>query len=432
MKSRLSVLAIWIACIGVFPVSGNDGTDLTLQEAVRLALARSPEVLMAEAQSVRASDVLRETRSLRLPQVVAGTGIAYNNGFPLSLEGSAPSLFEVGMSQSIFSKTNNNLIREAEEAGKTSKFGKESAKNEIAQRTALVYYDLHQARKNVALVTAKLDSTRKQQTQVENLFKAGRSRRVDITMAELATQSLNQQLLEAREQERISEAELRELTGLSGVAVIQTADPQIENPIFNMPGETLYRQAIESTPEIKQAEANVRAKEFHIEADKGEKYPRISIISTYALLSKTNNYQDYYNDFVRNNFIIGVSMQIPVFNGFRTSAKIAQSRQEATEARYRLQNLKSGLKLSVQREQSDLRIAIGRAELARSEVKAAEENLQVNESLFESGRISAQEMEMLRSALQQKQIAQLELDRVLFQKKISLLRSAGIITSALQ
>jgi outer membrane protein TolC len=437
MKPRLSVFAFWIAFIGMLSLYANEGVDskpetLSLQEAVRLALARSPEILLAEAQSLRASNALREARALRLPQVVAGTGLAYNNGFPLSIEGSAPSIFEVGASQSIFSKTNNNLIREAEETGKAGKLGKESARNEIAERIALVYYGLHQSRKNIALISANLESARKQQAQIESLFAAGKAIHLDVTMAGIAIQSLQLRLQEIQENEKILEFELLEKTGLPGTASIRTIEPQIDNPIFNAQGETLYQQAIQSTPEILQAEANVRAKEFHIEAEKGESYPRIAIISNYALFSKMNNYQDYFKNFVRNNFIIGLSMQVPVFNGFRTGAKVAQSKQEAAETRFQLQNLKSGLKLNIQRELSALRIAGGKAELARNEVKAAEENLQVNQSLFESGRISAQEMENIRSTLQQKQLALLETDQALFQRKVTLLRAAGIVASALQ
>jgi outer membrane protein len=437
MKPGLSVFAFWIAVMGLLSAYANEGAEskpetLSLQEAVRLALARSPEILLAEAQSIRASNALREARSLRLPQVVAGTGLAYNNGFPLSIEGSAPSIFEVGASQSIFSKTNNNLIREAEETGKAGKLGKESARNEIAERIALVYYGLHQSRKNIALISANLESARKQQAQIESLFAAGKAIHLDVTMSGLAIQSLQLRLQEIQENEKILEFELLEKTGLPGTTSIRTMEPQVENPIFNAQGETLYQQAIQSMPEILQAEANVRAKEFHIEAEKGESYPKIAIVSNYALFSKMNNYQDYFKNFVRNNFIIGLSMQVPVFNGFRTGAKIAQSKQEAAETRFQLQNLKSGLKINIQRELSALRIAVGKAEFARNEVKAAEENLQVKQSLFESGRISAQEMENIRSALQQKQLALLETDQALFQRKIALLRVAGIIASALE
>jgi hypothetical protein len=52
--------------------------------------------------------------------------------------------------------------------------------------------------------------------------------------------------------------------------------------------------------------------------------------------------------------------------------------------------------------------------------------------LLENGRISAQELENLRSTLQQKELAQIESNQALFQRKLSLLQAAGITASALQ
>jgi outer membrane protein len=435
MKSRSLFFAVWIVCIGMLSVYGQSGTNpqpraMTLQEAVHLALARSPEVLMAEAQHKRAFDAVREIRSLNLPQVSTGSGLAYNNGFPLSIEGSAPSIIEVVATQSIFSKTNNNLIREAKESSEASKLGMESARNEIASRTALLYYALYQARKIILLTSERLDLARKQQAQVKNLLEAGRVRDIDVTMAGNAVKSLEHLLLVAREEEKNTEAELLELTGLPEKTSIATAEPQIDSPMFNEQEETVFQKALETAPEVGKAEAIVRAKEFHIEASKGESYPRIEVVSHYALFSRANNYEDYFSSFKRNNFILGLSLQIPLFDGFRTKAKVAQSREEATEARYQLQSIKSGLKKNIRRESSDLRIAKDAAELAQSELKAAQENLQVNEILLESGRISSQQIEDLRSVLRQKELALLESELGLFQKKVSLLRVAGIIASA--
>jgi outer membrane protein len=435
MRLRTPVVAMWI-CAGLISVQANIGISqretFTIQQAVQLALNHSPEALMAKAQSLRAQEALRETRSLSLPQVVTGTGLAYNNGFPLSIEGSAPSIFEVGAIQPIFSKTNRNLVREAEESGKASKFGMETARDEIASETARSYCELHQVRKSIGVVSARVDSARKQQTLVEDQVAAEKARHIDVTMAKNLVLNLEHQLLVAREQEKVAETELRELTGISDTTSIQTVEPQIENPVFRLREEDLYKQSLEATPEILQAEAAFRARQFHIEAVKGESFPKVEIVSNYALFSRTNNYQDFFNRFTRNNFIIGLSVQVPIFTGFRTSAKVAQSRHEAAEANYRLQSMKSDLKLKIKREFSAFRIAQSAVELARSEVDTARENLQVNEALLASGRISAQELENLRSALQQKELAQIDSEQVLFQKKLSLLRVAGIIGSAMQ
>jgi outer membrane protein len=414
------------------PVQNQEIRTLTVQEAVRMTLARSPEVLLAEARADRAREAVRENRSLNLPNVYTGTGLAYNNGYPLSMEGAAPSIFQVSASQPLLSRKYPNLIREAEESNKASRFGVDNARNDLASRTALVYYQLYQARKIVDIASGMRDLALKQQEQMNTLLAAGRARPFEVTLARNAARSAEQQVLVAQEQAKLSEMELRELTGLSDMVSINTVEPRIENPIFGLQGRMLYQQALESAPEILQAEANVRAKEFHAKAEQGEYLPQADIIGQYALFSKANNYEDYFNRFSRNNFIIGLSVQVPIFNGSRTSSRVAQSRQEVSEARYRMESLKSGLKLTIERGMSALRIARGESGLARSNVEAAREMNQVNEALLEEGRISPKEMQDSRSLLHQKELALLLADQILFQRKLELLRAVGSITLALQ
>jgi len=404
---------------------------LTVQEAVRLTLSRSPEVLVAEAQAARARESLRESRAANLPRFFAGTGLAYNNGFPLSVEGSGPSLFRLSASKSIFSKTNANLIREAEESGKAGQLGVETARNELASKTASVYYEFFQTAKIGTLLSAKLDAAIKQQKQIEVLFEAGKMRPVDATIARAAVLAARQEILIAQEQAFIAEKELHKLTGLSDAVKIQTVEPKIENPVFELPEDALLQRAIESSPSILKAQADVRAKEFHVEAERGGHMPQMEAVAQYAVFSRTNNYEDYFKQFIRNNFLIGLSIQMPIFS--RTvKAKVAVSQQEASEARCKLESLKSDLKLDIQRGLGALRIARGAVDLGRSDVEAAREMVKVSETLMEAGRISEKDLEDSRTQLLQKELALLDADQVLFQRQLDLLHSTGIIAAAIQ
>jgi len=412
--------------------SGNESRALTVQEAVRMALSRAPEVLIAEAQAIRSKEALRESRSLNRPRVYAGTGLAYNNGFPLSIEGSAPSIFQVNASQPFLSKRNANLAREAAESDKAGRLGIESARNELASRTASVYYELHQTRQIIRLASDRADAAQKQQKQVEILLEAGRVLPAEAAQIRTAVLSARHQLLVAREQAFIAGKELHELTGLSDAIEISTIEPQIDNSALELQEESLYRLALQSTPGILQAEAEVRAKDFHIEAERGEYLPKMEIVGQYALLSRANNYADYFSRFARHNYLFGLSIQMPVFNGSGTSARVAQSRQEASEARYRLQRMKSDLKLDIQRGLSALRIARGAVDLARSDAEAAREMVRVHETLMDGGRITAKELEDSRAQLLQKELALLDADQDLYQRKIDLLYTTGSITTAIQ
>jgi outer membrane protein TolC len=209
--------------------SGNETRALTVQEAVRMAVSRAPEVLIAEAQAIRSTEALRESRSLNRPQVYAGTGLAYNNGFPLSIEGSAPSIFQVNASQPFLSKRNANLTREAAESEKAGRFGIESARNELASRTASVYCELHQARQILALASARAEAAQKQQQQVEILLEAGRVLPAEAAQMRTAVLSARHQLLVAREQALIADKELHELTGLSDALEIRTVEPMVDS-----------------------------------------------------------------------------------------------------------------------------------------------------------------------------------------------------------
>src|SRR5687767_9666965 len=189
MNRTLVLCGVLMLCAGVsFAFPDNQEAPratvpLTLPQAIRLALERAPELAIATAQSARAGEAVRETRSLNLPQVVTGTGLAYNNGFPLSIEGSAPSIIQVGVSQAILSKKNNNLIREAAQSHEASRSGMNIARDDLIARTALLYQGLHQARKITALWTVRLESAQKDQQIVETLLEAGRARPVDVTAA---------------------------------------------------------------------------------------------------------------------------------------------------------------------------------------------------------------------------------------------------------
>ena len=178
--------------------------------------------------------------------------------------------------------------------------------------------------------------------------------------------------------------------------------------------------------------ADLKAKELHVEAEKAERLPKAEIVGEYAVFSKANNYSDYFNSFSRNNVLLGFSFQVPIFNGGRTSSRVAQSRQEVSEAHYRLKSFQFDLKLNIERGFSALQVAQGDSDVARSDVNVTQETVQVNETLLKEGRIKPKEMEDIRSLLQQKELALLQADRVLFQRKLELLRVAGSISSALQ
>src|SRR5947209_17470266 len=84
--------------------------SMTFQQALQLAGEHSPAVTVAADDQTRNWAAYVETRSQYLPQVVLGSGLGYSNGFPLTLEGSAPSVFNINSQQTLFSPAQQSFI----------------------------------------------------------------------------------------------------------------------------------------------------------------------------------------------------------------------------------------------------------------------------------------------------------------------------------
>jgi len=407
----------------------NVALQLTLEQVVRTVLQRAPEVLLADARAQRALDAVRETRSLNLPQLSAGTGLAYNNGFPLSLEGSAPSIFQVGVSKPLFSRKNRNLVLEAEELSRASRIGVDSVKDDLAAATALAYYELHRSRAQERILSAQLESAVSRQNLRQTQFQTGRARPLDVLLENTAVSEARQRLLVAHERAVVAEAQLKEWMGMPDASRIHTDQPALAASLLDLPVERLYAMALETSPDIRQAEAELMAREHAVEAGRSERYPQLAVVGQYALFGRFNNYQDYFNRFTRNNFLLGLSVQVPIFDGWRTNARVAQNLQQAAEARYRLQALKSELRLNLERCASELRVARGARDLAVQAYAAAAEGIKVLEALSDAGRAGPEELESAHELLREKEIGRMEAERETFQHEVELLRLSGALAT---
>jgi outer membrane protein len=245
----------------------------------------------------------------------------------------------------------------------------------------------------------------------------------------VAVANAEQQLLIARERARLAESGLRDITGIVEGREFRTEAPALRSEDLTLTADALYQKALEMHSGIREAEITVRAREFHVEAEKGESYPQMAVIGQYALFSRTNNYQDYFNRFSRNNYLLGLSIQVPLFNGFRTGTRVARSRQQAEAARLRLQVMKSDLKTALERDASNLRLARGAAELARLEALAAEDKLKISEALASAGRADARDLDLARTEWLGKRLAVVDAERLLFEREVELLQTSGSLAN---
>ena len=91
---------------------------VSLKEAVEQALRLNPDIVLAKLEEQRAREQIRIARDPFVPKLFAGSGAAYSYGFPMSIEGSAPSILQVRGVAAVFNKSLSARVAQAAEAAK--------------------------------------------------------------------------------------------------------------------------------------------------------------------------------------------------------------------------------------------------------------------------------------------------------------------------
>src|SRR3984957_20839386 len=115
---------------------------VTLHRAVELALKHATTIGIASADQQHASASYRELRNSYIPQLNAGAGLGWSDGFPLSLEGAAPSLFNISAQSALINPALKDFIRAAQADVAVSNLHIKDQRNQIIQDTVLSYAEL--------------------------------------------------------------------------------------------------------------------------------------------------------------------------------------------------------------------------------------------------------------------------------------------------
>ena len=118
---------------------------LTLRQAVDLALKQNPEMIVTRLDEQKAAQSVRLARDPFYPKVVVGSGAAYSSGYPLTIDGSPPSIFQARAIQTFYNRPKTYQVAEAKETERTTRIDIDIKRDDIIFRTAALYLDAERA-----------------------------------------------------------------------------------------------------------------------------------------------------------------------------------------------------------------------------------------------------------------------------------------------
>ncbi|HMC59099.1 MAG TPA: TolC family protein, partial [Candidatus Solibacter sp.] len=96
---------------------------MTLRQAVEIAVRQNPDIALARLDEENARQSVRVAKDPFTPRLTVGSGLAYSNGFPMSIEGSAPSIVQANATQYLFNRPQSFAVAQAREAVRGAGFG---------------------------------------------------------------------------------------------------------------------------------------------------------------------------------------------------------------------------------------------------------------------------------------------------------------------
>jgi len=396
----LAVLLIPLVMLGIFvgarAADENDGaaagtTPLSLQQAVQTALRNQPNVVAARGLQEAAEGRVEEARSGYLPQVTVTGSYERTTGnfatrpgvLPTSLTsgmgggtgttvmaGATPiswdpkyNFFQLnaGASQLLydFGQTSNRWAA----AGASRDAAADNTHTATLQTLVNVRRAYFAARANRDLVAVAEETVSNQEKHVEQTQAFVRTGiQPDINLATVLTALANAkvQLVTARNNFAVAEAQLSQAMGVSVSESYTLSDDQMP-PIAGEDGDSvsLVAQAEKNRPEIANLAAQRRAQELTISSVKGAYGPSLSALANISAAGVAA-------DSLAPNWYVGLGLTWNILQGGLT-------RGQVREAKGTLENLagqEQALRLQVQVDVEQGRLGV---QAAKATISAADE-----------------------------------------------------------
>lgn len=429
----------WVVAVILIPGSVF-GEPVPLKRIVELALSHATGAAIASADEQHAGASYRELRNNYIPQLSTGAGLGFSYGFPLALEGSAPSLFNINTQSALLNASLRNFIRAAKADSAVASLKSKDQRDQIIQDAAQSYAELAKWEQRLAKLQETEADANKLQTAVEERVKEGIDSELDQTKARLSAARVRLRIAEAQGSADVVREHLSRLTGLPA-ASIQTDPDSIPTAPAAPPADEPAKDNAATNLSVQAAVEHARAQYLRAQGEHRALWPTVDFAAQYALLSRFNNYQNYYipsrpcttslgeflcvtNNFQQNNATIGVSIRFPLFNASqRARAQAADADAlKATKQAEAAKNQVSEQTLRLQRSVAQLQAA---RDVAQLELEIAQKNQDAVQTRMDNGAANLHDLDDARTQVSERFIALQDVNFNLECSQLGLLRSTG-------
>ncbi len=426
------------------PASPEPGAPptLTLEEALRTARARQPQLRQAHAGTQAAQARVAEARAPLLPQLSAQYGVQRTTANFISRPGSVPSTAGgTGTTNAAPSSTfdNFNYFSGSITANQLLyDFGQTSGRYHASQATLAATVGTERAaeltlalnvraayfaaRANQALVAVARDNLGNQRNhldQIEEFVNAGTRPAIDLATARTNLANAQVQAINAENNYGLSKAQLNQATGVERSTEYELTDdsiPRLEHEDDAL--EPLLVQALQARPEIASLGEQVRAEQLTLRSLEGNYAPSLGASAGFTQGGTALGRLGW-------NLSAGLTLTWQFFQGGLTRAQTHEAEAIVGQLAAQLDSERLQVRLEVEQVRLGLRAAKATVEATQDALVNAREQLRLAEGRYQTGVGNAVELSDAQLALTAAAAQRVQADYQLATARAQLLKALG-------
>lgn len=403
MKRIIFVYILLTSLIYSYNQNDPDGKIvLSLDDALNVALENNKDILIAKEDLFKSDAQISEAYGNALPQVNLSAGYTrylelpvmfippntpFNqSGKVMKFSMGADNSYSASLtaSQVLFSFKVNTAIKIAKEYSNYSKFNAESTREEVILSVKKAYYGILLAQKVVEVSQQSYDLAKANYENVQKLHSQGVAAEFDLLRAEVQVANTEPVLSQAENGLQLAMNGLKNLLSIDLNKEIEVSGTlelaEVAADVVNTESDL----AVERNSNVKGLLSLETIYDKNITIQQADYFPTLAAFGTYAYQTQDNTFK--FRDYNwANNFMVGLQITYPIFNGLQTKYRSQQAFIEKEKIRLNRLKLEDGIKIQVETSRLKMLEAKKRYNAQLKSVQQAEKAVSIADIRFKSG-----------------------------------------------
>jgi len=381
--------------------------ELTLKDAIRYALENKADAEKARLEVTKSEYKIQEVRANALPNISASGGMVYNPklqatyidastfAFPGMPASNEPIKMEMGqkwsanaeakLTQVLFNQTVFMGLKAARTTREFYMLNQQLTENEIIEKVAQAYYQVYQTRQTLENIESNLALTEKTANVVKGLNQSGLSKKIDVDRTTVAVNNLKSARQQALNGVQLSENALKYMIGMPMNEAIT-----LPKEGFEANYDLAFEKGNSNTRiELQVLEKQKQLLDLNTKVQRAALYPSLALQASYGYLSMGPKTPIIYGKkdkvYGADYSAITLGVNIPIFSGFGTRAKIHQAQIESQALEATLKDTRLAMDLAYENAHSRLTNNLLTIDSQKENVKLAEEVLLNTQNNYQQG-----------------------------------------------